>query len=369
MILTREERERFVIDLYNQGKNYREIAKEARISFRDIGPIVKKAIKEKETMEAKQENKADNNPDFNSNNQKQPSLAGQAYALFSQGKTPKDVAIELDLREYQVTKYQREYRKLEDLHDLNSVYQEIVGEGITQLLRLYKCSKAAGMDTENTINLLEIANNDLPEVENRYYRIKNEVAHLKNRIASSERTVNNMENQIVTSSHTLDSYRISCEQEQSKLKSLHEEKAGLRRMVRRFKRHNEEYLKIKKTVEQEVTQFLLGGKELLSLAFYSLMESMRKDPNKYSALIHYNNNMVPAVTAYPVSHSVDYFGYGLQKQQQYPSYDSFFEAYKTMLLDDAEGPYNRLVKGMVNRIMASYTSDKSSSLLPAGCIN
>jgi len=241
MILTREERERFVIDLYNQGKNYREIAKEARISFREIGVIVNKAIKEKETMEAKLENKADNNPDFNSNNQKQPSLSGQAYALFSQGKTPKDVAIELDLRESQVTKYQREYWKLEDLHDLNSVYQEIGGEGITQLLRLYKCSKAGGMDTENTVNLLEIANNDLPEVENRYYRIKKEVAHLKNRIASSERTVNNMENQIVTSSHTLDSYRISCEQEQSKLKSLHEEKAGLRRMVRRFKRHNEGY--------------------------------------------------------------------------------------------------------------------------------
>jgi hypothetical protein len=87
-------------------------------------------------------------------------------------------------------------------------------------------------------------------------------------------------------------------------------------MVRRFKRHNEEYLKIKKTVETEVNQFLLGGKELLSLAFYSLMESMRKDPNKYSALIHYNNNMVPTVT--------DYFGYGLQKQQQYPSYELFF---------------------------------------------
>ena len=365
MILTREERERFVIDLYNQGKNYREIAKEARISFRDIGPIVKKTIKEKETMEAKQENKADNNPDFNSNNQKQPSLAGQAYALFSQGKTPKDVAIELDLREYQVTKYQREYWKLEDLHDLNSVYQEIGGEGITQLLRLYKCSKAAGMDIENTVNLLKIANNDLPEVENRYNRIKKEVVHLKYRISSSERTMDNIENQIGISSQTLDSSRISCEQERSKLESLHEEKAGLGRMVRRFKRHNEEYLKIKKTVEQEVNQYLVGGRELLSLAFYSLMESMRKDPNKYSALIHYNNNTVPAVTDYPVSYSIDYLGYGLQKQQQYPSYDSFFEAYKTMLLDDAEGTYNRLVKGMVNRIMASYTSDKSSSLLPA----
>lgn len=136
-------------------------------------------------------------------------------------------------------------------------------------------------------------------------------------------------------------------------------------MVRRFKRHNEEYLKIKKTVEQEVNQYLVGGKELLSVAFYSLMESMRKDPNKYSALIHYNNNMAPAVTGYPVFYSADYFGYGLQKQQQYPSYDSFFEAYQTMLLGDAEGLYNRIVKEAVNKIMASYTSDKSSSSLPA----
>ena len=172
------------------------------------------------------------------------------------------------------------------------------------------------MDIEKTVNLLKNANNDLPEVENRYNRIKKEVVYLETRISSSERTLDNIENQIVTSNQTLDSYRVSCEQERSKLESLHEEKVGLRRMVRRFKRHNEEYLKIKKTVETEVNQFLLGGKELLSLAFYSLMESMRKDPNKYSALIHYNNNMVPTVT--------DYFGYGLQKQQQYPSYELFF---------------------------------------------
>jgi transposase len=36
-IMTRQERERLVVDLYNQGKTIREIAKEARMSFRDIG--------------------------------------------------------------------------------------------------------------------------------------------------------------------------------------------------------------------------------------------------------------------------------------------------------------------------------------------
>jgi DNA-directed RNA polymerase specialized sigma subunit len=47
-ILTREERERLVLDLYyNQGKTYREISKEARISPRDIGVILNKAVEQK----------------------------------------------------------------------------------------------------------------------------------------------------------------------------------------------------------------------------------------------------------------------------------------------------------------------------------
>ena len=48
-ILTRQERERLVLELYNQGKTYREIAKQARISPRDIGAILDKVLKEKKT--------------------------------------------------------------------------------------------------------------------------------------------------------------------------------------------------------------------------------------------------------------------------------------------------------------------------------
>jgi hypothetical protein len=42
--MTRQERERAVLDLYhNQRKTIRYIAKEARMSFRDIGTILNKA--------------------------------------------------------------------------------------------------------------------------------------------------------------------------------------------------------------------------------------------------------------------------------------------------------------------------------------
>jgi DNA invertase Pin-like site-specific DNA recombinase len=46
-ILTRQERERLVLELYNQGKTYHEIAKEVRISLRDIGVILNRVIEEK----------------------------------------------------------------------------------------------------------------------------------------------------------------------------------------------------------------------------------------------------------------------------------------------------------------------------------
>jgi DNA invertase Pin-like site-specific DNA recombinase len=50
-ILTRQERERLVLDLYNQGKTYREISREARISPRDIRVILNKAVQEKDERE------------------------------------------------------------------------------------------------------------------------------------------------------------------------------------------------------------------------------------------------------------------------------------------------------------------------------
>jgi DNA-directed RNA polymerase specialized sigma subunit len=45
---TKHERERAVLDLYyNQRKTVRDIAKEARMSFRDIGVILNKADEDK----------------------------------------------------------------------------------------------------------------------------------------------------------------------------------------------------------------------------------------------------------------------------------------------------------------------------------
>ena len=102
-MLTRQEKERKVLDLYNQNKTYREIAKEVRICPRDIGIILKKASGEKEENQDKEQSSL--------------SPSTQAYSLFSEGKTPLEVAIALDLTESETSKFYEEYLNLKQMDD------------------------------------------------------------------------------------------------------------------------------------------------------------------------------------------------------------------------------------------------------------
>src|SRR5215212_11351145 len=110
-ILTRPEKERLVLDLYNQGKTYREISKVARISPRDIGVILNKVIEDK-AEGIKQQDDAEEN---RQQEQQHLSLSAQAYKLFSDRKTPLEVAIALNLGESGATKLYKEYWKLKQL--------------------------------------------------------------------------------------------------------------------------------------------------------------------------------------------------------------------------------------------------------------
>jgi hypothetical protein len=160
-ILTRQERERLVLELYNQGKTYREISKEARISPCDIGVILNKAVQEKDEREEgiKQQHNINSKNQNQEHEQQQLSLSTQAYKLFSNRKAPLEVAIALNLSESEATKFYKEYWKLKQLHNLNMVYEELKGD-IEPFLKLHKLSKAKGMGVKQVVNLLEIANNN-----------------------------------------------------------------------------------------------------------------------------------------------------------------------------------------------------------------
>ena len=86
------------------------------------------------------------------------------------------------------------------------------------------------------------------------------------------------------------------------------------------------------------------GKGLLRLSLYSLIESIRNEPVKYSSLI-YNSNSI-----------------SLPGQQQYvSSQDYFIEHYTAMLVEEAEKLYTKLVKDLTNRVIRDMAFNNNNS--------
>ena len=90
---------------------------------------------------------------------------------------------------------------------------------------------------------------------------------------------------------------------------------------------------------------------------------MRKDPRKYSSLIHYANNDSSTTAWYTDQYYTSYFGNN-KYPHQFNSYDSFFEVLKSTLLEDSDKLYAQLLKEQTDIIISNYVSDKSSSLMP-----
>jgi hypothetical protein len=350
MTLTRKERESLVIDLLNKCTPIREIASQASLSFRDIGAIKKKA---EEGKEAKQ------------GEARQIFISTQAYKLFSEGKSPVQVAIALNIREPEVARFYVEYWKLVQHHSLNWVYEQ-VKDDIRYFVKLYISAKVARMGVEQVVRLLEIANNDLPVVEHRYERLKREIDEIEAEKHNSARILQDLSDQMTTMRKTLDQYKLSCKEQRLELTKLQVQKVRLQELVDNFQNDDEEYIKIRNTAKEKVVSILSDRKVLLKLALLSLIESTRNDPDKYISLIYNKRSSTPSTSATSTtgySSSDQYYNTASWihelRQQQYPPYD-----YISMLLEESEKLYDKLAKELGDESISDYTFSITSSSLP-----
>jgi hypothetical protein len=215
----------------------------------------------------------------------------------SDRKTPLEVAIALNLRESEATRFYKEYWKLKQLHNLNTVYEETKGD-IEPFLRLYKLSKVKGIGIKYVVNLLTFANEDLPALEKRFKRLRNDINALQFQKRIDERNLYQLNNQIASTTRLLNSYRISCIKERSEIENLYIEKARIENLVTQFKNNNEEYLnKIKQAAYEEVKSLLTDSKLLLKFAIFSVIESLRSNPKLYD-FISYSTSVENTSTTY-----------------------------------------------------------------------
>jgi hypothetical protein len=334
-IRTREEKERLVLDLYNQGKTIREIAKEVKMSFRDIGVILNKAVEEKAEGLKEQHEEI-----------QQLSVSSQAYKPFSEHKAPSEVAIALNLKESEATKFYKEYWKLKQLHNLNMVYEETKGD-IEPFLKLYKLAKRKGIGVKQVVDILAIANNDLPALEWRFKRLGNDMSMLQFQKRIDERNLYQLNNKIAATTKLLNSFRMSCGRERREIENLCNEKAIIGNLVTQFKNNNEEYLdKIKQAAEDKLKGVLTNGKLLLQFATFSVIESLRSNPELYH-FISYSSSVKTTSNTYG-SNYLSLVSSRRQQQQQ-----SFNDTYTALILKESEKLYNKLMTELANRVITA----------------
>ena len=342
-----EERKKRVIDLYhNQEKTTREIAEIERISLLDISAILKEE-------EARQEKN------------KEQELSSKAYKLFSEGKTPVEVATALNLREPEVTKLYREYLKLQGLPKVNLIYEEIGEDNIEDFVEFWNRSKERGMDRMHMVKTFAIANEDLPYLEEKCELLKIENNDLEYKKQQLNNELHNLNDEIASSKELLKSYTISCERKRQESESLNNEISRLEDIVTRFKGNNEEYLKIKSTVEDMWKNVLTDGKVLLHKALFSIIETLRNENNTTK-----NHHLISflAKEAITVSHYRDYkyassistpSSSGEHKLAQY------IEDYKDTILEEAIKLYNRMIKDLTDTFIDNTAFEMMSSPVPS----
>jgi predicted DNA-binding protein YlxM (UPF0122 family) len=140
MVLSREEKEETVLDLYyNKSYTYRQITTELRMSPNQIREIIKRHEEKNDAI---------------ANKKKMLSLPSQAYKLFSEGRNNVQVAIKLDLPQEKITQYRLEYWILNNQDGLESLYRLTKGK-VSVLWKIYKeLMIIGGMSIEEVSSVL-----------------------------------------------------------------------------------------------------------------------------------------------------------------------------------------------------------------------
>ncbi|MGH9978899.1 MAG: hypothetical protein ACRD8Z_24160, partial [Nitrososphaeraceae archaeon] len=222
--LTRKEKEKLVVELFKQGMTYQQIAKEAHVSLRDIGPILNKTGEHQSL-----------------------SISSQAYEMFKEGRNPIDVAIALNLRENQASEYYREYWDLNGMYHLNQIYGEIKDD-IWSVVELHRRTKSEGLTPQQVSRILKTTTT--LEYNNR--NLEYEQARLEASNEQAAETFQRFTDLIQKDRKTIEENDYVISKKEREVEKLNVEKARLENSIDSIRLNNETCINIKLIVKQEI---------------------------------------------------------------------------------------------------------------------
>jgi hypothetical protein len=324
-MLTRTEKEQRVIELHGQGKTIREIAQEVHMSFGDIGFIIKKLTGLDGDNKPKEQDKCPITT---------LSKDSQAFALFSDGKKPTEVAIKLDLAANGVDRLYKQFWRLQGLYQLNLVYKEI-RRYLPSFLTLFKLMKQQRMMSEkDVVDALRVGK-ELPHLKDQFQLLVEEINSLEYKKNGLRTVLSALQNHINTSKNSLKIYQSALDDKIQNIADSHKKLAQLENI----KNNNKEYQKIERLAEQKANDIFSNKKAILAAAIMSVLAALRKDPKKQLLIygpFYPSNNDADAILSYTT------------KMMSSPNPENYLQFNQRKFLEIVEQFYDRMLKVAVN---------------------
>jgi hypothetical protein len=252
--LNKHQKKALVIELYEQGKTRRQIAETAHMSFKDIANIINEYTGEDKQIKLEKSKDA------------------QAFELFLQGKQSVEVAIELDMSADKVEELHIQYWRLSKLDNLEILYHE-AEYSLSLLLRLHNILKDKRITKDKDISdLIELANDGLPNLRARFEELLNQVATLDSEKAVLRTEIQGMRNSICTNNEIINRQNVQ-------LRTLDRKQRQLQIMLRNVNK-DPNYHKVAEIVDQRLND----KRSLLVAALLAVFKTLKANPYGLSLL-------------------------------------------------------------------------------------
>ena len=165
--MDKKQKEALVLAMLEKGESYRNIAQRAKVSPNTIKMLANRAGLDEST-----------------------SISSRAFELFSQQKSPLEVAITLGLKSEEALRYHQEYFMLLGCTEFTKVYLQIK-DNPWLFVNLVKLAQNSRIRDGEVVELLKIANGYLPRVRLEYDRLKEEKSSLEAEINTRKAELSN----------------------------------------------------------------------------------------------------------------------------------------------------------------------------------
>jgi hypothetical protein len=272
-----EETKRKIIDLRNQHKKkIREIVEIVGKSSRDVTTVLKEnEIQQAQTTKGEKKYERDGGIQ-NSHDDLLPNV--KAYKLFDEGKSPLEVAAELNLPGPQVEQFYVEYWNLRRMYKLVTIYQEIQNS-IGYFLKLFRLGKEIGLTPEQIINLIQMADK-IHRLKEKFQQLQSDVIEIGMMKSVDKERLETLQNEIEAAQEKLNLVNKTFNMKYEELKEACSQAQKLQNYVEQFK-NGQDYQELEAIVRSEVGKTLLDNKKLLQSALVSVVVALRNDPDKY----------------------------------------------------------------------------------------